>query len=84
VVRRVWSLSEGPSSSESSLVSQQSIQSLVDEVIVSIPISSPDTSLILGGDASLDHVVSHPIQPVVEEVVMSDAIFSRSHSSLGE
>jgi hypothetical protein len=29
-----------------------------------------DPTLLLGGDASLDHVVSHPIQPVVEEVVM--------------
>jgi hypothetical protein len=69
MVRRAWSLSEGPSSSVSSLVSQQSNQSLVDEVIMSIPYSA-DTTLILGGDASLDHVVSHPIQPVVEEVVM--------------
>jgi hypothetical protein len=54
--------------SESSLVSQQSIQSLVDEVVMSMQ-SLVDTTLILGGDVSLDHVVSHPIQPVVEEVV---------------
>jgi hypothetical protein len=70
MVQRAWSLSEGPSSSESSSVSQQSIQSLVDEVVMLMQ-SSVDTTLILGGDASLDHVVSHPIQPVVEEVVMS-------------
>jgi hypothetical protein len=69
MVRRAWSLSEGPSSSESSSVSQQPIQSLVDEVVMSMQYSV-DTTLILGGDASLDHVVSHPIQPMVEEVVM--------------
>jgi hypothetical protein len=33
--------------------------------------SSADTTPVLGSDASLDHVVSHPIQPMVEEVVMS-------------
>jgi hypothetical protein len=33
--------------------------------------SLADTTLVLGGDASLDHVVSHPIQPMVEEVVVS-------------
>jgi hypothetical protein len=33
--------------------------------------SSADTTPILGGDASLDLVVSHPIQPMVEEVVVS-------------
>jgi hypothetical protein len=54
--RRVWSLSEGPSSSQSSLVSQKCIQSLVDEV-VSLVQYSTDTTLILGGDVSLDHVV---------------------------
>jgi hypothetical protein len=36
---------------------------------MSIP-SSADTSLIFGGDASLDLVFSHPIQPMVEEVVV--------------
>jgi hypothetical protein len=68
MVRRVWSLSEGPSSFVSSSVFQQFNQSLVDEVIMPIP-SSVDTSLIFGGDSSLDHVVSHSIQPMVEEVV---------------
>ena len=33
--------------------------------------SSYDTTLILGGDASIDHVVSHPIQLVSKEVVAS-------------
>jgi hypothetical protein len=32
--------------------------------------SSADTTPILRGDASLDHVVSHPIQPMIEEVVV--------------
>jgi hypothetical protein len=32
---------------------------------------SVDTTLIFGGDVSLDHVVSNLIQPVVEEVVVS-------------
>jgi hypothetical protein len=32
--------------------------------------SSTDTTTICGGDASLELVVSHPIQPTVEEVVM--------------
>jgi hypothetical protein len=63
-------LSEDPSSSESSLVSQHSNQYLVDKVVMSMQYSA-DTTLVLGGDASLDHVVSHPIQPVVEEVVVS-------------
>jgi hypothetical protein len=29
-----------------------------------------DTTLVLGGDVSLNHVASHLIQPVVEEVVV--------------
>jgi hypothetical protein len=61
-------LSKGPSIFASSLVSQQSNQSLIDEVVISIPFSV-DTSLILGGDVSLDHIISHPIQLVFEEVV---------------
>jgi hypothetical protein len=51
------------------LVSQQSNQYLVDEVVVSMQ-SSADSTLVFGGDASLDHVLSHHIQPMVEEVVM--------------
>jgi hypothetical protein len=49
VVQRVWSLSEGPSSYESSLVSQQLIQSLVDEVVMSMQ-SSTDPTLLLESD----------------------------------
>jgi hypothetical protein len=33
--------------------------------------SSTDNTPIFGGDAPLDLVVSHPIQPMVEEVVVS-------------
>jgi hypothetical protein len=114
VVQEAWSLPRGPSGSESSLVSQHSNPSLVDTTVVPMqslvdttllfggdafldhvvlhPVqptvmsmqSSTDTTPVFGGDASLDLVVSHPIQPMVEEVVMSNAIFGRSHSSLGE
>jgi hypothetical protein len=51
------------------MVSQQLIQSLIDELVVPMQ-SSGNTTLVLGDDVSLDHVVSHPIQPVVEEVVV--------------
>jgi hypothetical protein len=53
----------------SSLVSQKYNQSLVDEVIMTIP-SSADIGLIFGGDVTLDHIVSHLFQLVAEEVVM--------------
>jgi hypothetical protein len=79
----VWSLSDDSSSSESSSVSQHSNKSLVDKVVMPIKYLA-DTTLVLGGDVSLDHVVMHPIQPMVEEVVALDEIFGRSHSFLGE
>jgi hypothetical protein len=60
----VWSLSGGPSNSESSLVSQHSNPSLVDTLVVTMQ-SSAKTTLVLGSDVSLDHVVSHHAQPVV-------------------
>jgi hypothetical protein len=41
---------------------------LVDEVVVPMQ-SSPNTTLVLGGDVSLNRVVSHPFQQVVDEVV---------------
>jgi hypothetical protein len=63
-------LSDDPSCFELSLVSQQSKPSLVDALVVPMQ-SSSSTTLLLGIDASLDHVVSHSIQPMVEEVVMS-------------
>jgi len=70
VVREAWSLFEGPSSSKSSSVSLQSIQSLVDEAVVPMKCST-NTTLFWGVDESLDHVVSNLIQPVAEEVVVS-------------
>jgi hypothetical protein len=42
---------------------------LVDEVVDSMK-SLVDPTLLLYGDASLDHVVSQPIQLVVDEVVV--------------
>jgi hypothetical protein len=70
LVLRLWFLAKGPSSLDSSLVSQQRVQSLVDAVVVSIP-SLVDPTLFLDYNVSLEHVVSQPIQLVVEEVVAS-------------
>jgi hypothetical protein len=42
---------------------------LVDEVVMSLQ-SSANPTPILRGDMPIDHVVSQPIQPVVEKVVM--------------
>jgi hypothetical protein len=69
VVREARSLSSGPLGSESSLVSQHPNPSLVDTMAMLMK-SSIDTTHVFGSDASLDHVVSHPIQPTVEEVVV--------------
>jgi hypothetical protein len=63
-VQEVWSFPRSPSGSESSLASQPS---LVDTTVISMQYSA-DTSLPLRFDASLDLVVSHPIQPTIEEV----------------
>jgi hypothetical protein len=60
----VWSLSSGPSGSESSLVSQFYNPSLVDIVIMSMQYSA-NTTHVLGSYVYLDHVVLHPIQPAV-------------------
>jgi hypothetical protein len=64
VVQETQSLSDIPSGSESYLVSQHSNPSLADTMVMLMQ-SLADTTLLLGGDASLDHVVSHPIQLVV-------------------
>jgi hypothetical protein len=66
VVQDAWSFPGGPSGSELSLASQPS---LVDTTIMPMQ-SSAHTPLPFGDDASLDLVVSHPIQPTVEKVVM--------------
>jgi hypothetical protein len=68
VVQKAWSFFEGHFSYDSSLVSQKSIQSLVDEVVMLMQYLV-DTTLVLEGDASLDHVLLHPIQLMVKEVV---------------
>jgi hypothetical protein len=72
VVQEAWSFPRGPSGSESSLASQPS---LVDTTVMSMQYSA-DTPLPLGVDASLDLVVSHPVQPAGRV----DAIFDRHHS----
>jgi hypothetical protein len=41
---------------------------------------SSDTTLVFGGDASLDHVVSHPFQLGVEEVL--ELMQSSFHTTL--
>jgi hypothetical protein len=64
LVKEAWSFPGGPSGSKSSLVSQHSNPSLVDTLVMSMKYSA-DTPLLLGGDASLDLVVSHPIQPII-------------------
>jgi len=51
VIRRAWLFSKIPSTYESSLVSQQSIQSLVDEVVVSMQ-SSVNPTLLFESDKS--------------------------------
>jgi hypothetical protein len=59
-------MSTRSSDSESSEVSSQSIQPMVDEVVMSMQYSIDPTPL-LGGDVPSDHVVSQPIHPVVEK-----------------
>jgi hypothetical protein len=67
-IPEVWSSPMGPSGSELYLVSQHSVSPLIDMTIMSVK-SSPEHTPIFGGDASLDLVVSHPIQPMVEKVI---------------
>jgi hypothetical protein len=67
--RRLWSMSAIFFDFESYSISPQSIHPLDDEVVMPMQ-SSADPTPILGGDAPLDHVVLHPIQPMVEEVVV--------------
>jgi hypothetical protein len=69
-VQRLWSLSASSSDSESFEVSSQSIQPLVEKVVMSMQ-SSVDPTPLLGGKVPLDHVVLQPIQPLVVKVVMS-------------
>jgi hypothetical protein len=73
VVKEVWSFLGGPSSSESYLVSQPYF---VDTAVMSMQYLD-GTPLLLGGDASLDLVVSHPIQPMV--MLMQSSMTLLSH-----
>jgi hypothetical protein len=68
-VQILWSLSASSSNYESSEVSSQSIQPLVEKVITLMQ-SSDDPTPLLGGEVPLDHVVLQPIQPLVTKVVM--------------
>jgi hypothetical protein len=69
MVQEVRSLSDGPLGFDSSLVSQKSNPSLVDTTVMLMQ-SLTDTTPILESDASLDHVVSYPIQPMVEKMLV--------------
>jgi hypothetical protein len=60
MVQEAWSFPRGPSGSDSYLASQPS---LVDTTVMPMQ-SLANTPLPLGADASLDLVVSHPVQPV--------------------
>jgi hypothetical protein len=68
-VQRLWSLSASSSDFESFEVSSQSIQPLVENVVTLMQ-SSVDPTPLLRGEVPLDHVVSHPIQPLAEKVVI--------------
>jgi hypothetical protein len=63
-IPKVWGSPKGPSGSEASMVSQHSIPSLVDTIVMLMQ-SLVDTSFPLGVDASFHLVVSHPVQPMV-------------------
>jgi hypothetical protein len=64
VVQEAQFLSDIPSGFESYFISQPYNTSFFDIVVFPMQ-SSANTNLILGGDVSLDHVVSHHLQPVV-------------------
>jgi hypothetical protein len=68
-VQRLWSLSANSSDFESSVVSSQFIQPLVEKMVMPMQ-SSTDPTPLLGGEVPLDLVVSQPIQPLVEKLVM--------------
>jgi hypothetical protein len=68
-VQILWSLSASSYDSKSSHVSSQSIQPLVEKVVMPMQ-SSADPTPLLGGDVPLDHVVPQPIHPLVAKVVM--------------
>jgi hypothetical protein len=67
MVQEAQSLSDSPSGSKSYLVSQHSNPSLVDTSFILMQYLV-DTTLIFGCDSSLDHVVSHHVQPIVVSI----------------
>jgi hypothetical protein len=69
-VQRLWSLSASSSDSDYFEVSSQSIQPLVEKVVMLMQ-SLIDPTPHLGGEVPLYHVVSQLIQPLVAKVVMS-------------
>jgi hypothetical protein len=69
VVQEAQSLFDIPLSFELSSVSQIYNPYSVDSVVMSMQYLA-DTTLVLGSDVSLYHVVSYPIQPTIEEVVV--------------
>jgi hypothetical protein len=67
-VQILWSLSARSFDYESSEVSSQPIQQLVEKAVMTIQ-SSVDPTPLLGGEVPLNHVVLQPIQPLVEKVL---------------
>jgi len=76
VVQRLWSLSEDPSSSKSFSVSQQPIQLVVEEVVVSMQ-SLDDPTLLLDSDKSKE-VVS-PMQSLIDPILLLGSDVSFDH-----
>jgi hypothetical protein len=66
VVQEAWSLSGGPSGSESSLVSQHYVSPLNDTTIMLMQ-SSPDPTLVLRSETSFDHVINISSQVPFEQ-----------------
>jgi hypothetical protein len=70
MVQEEQSLSDIPSGSKSCLVSQHYNPSSSDTMVMSMQ-SSAHTTLLLGGDVSLNHVVLHRVQPAVASMQSS-------------
>jgi hypothetical protein len=72
-ILEAWGSPKGYLGSEASMVSQNSVPSLVDTKITTMK-SSADTSFPLGVDASFDLVVTHLVQPMVVSLQYSTDI----------
>jgi hypothetical protein len=75
VVREARSLSDSPSGSESSLVSQHSNPSLIDTTVVPMQ-SLSNTTLVLRGDAPFNHVISisSPVPSEQQSIPLSQSM----------